>query len=293
MISILIPIYNFNCSALIETLHAQASTTSHPFEIIALDDGSTEPFLSQNKSISGLHNVHYEVLKDNVGRSAVRNLLARKAKYDALLFIDCDSAIERGDFFKKYIQHIKQAPVIYGGRVYQKNKPDTRFQFHWKYGLERESRDCNARRKHPYLWFHSNNFLIHKSTVSNLKFDDNLTTYGYEDSLFSAALEKNKISILHIDNPVIHQGLIDNETFLLKTDLALKNLHVLLRQGHIVPVRLANAYRWVNRLGLSYMLYQFHKLREKSYRKQIKEGRIALRSFDLYRLGVLISLDRN
>ena len=106
-LSILIPTYNNVCVELVKSLQAQASllysssdslsssseslsSSSHfEYEILVADDGSTdERTIEGNRIINTLPHCRYIERKENVGRAALRNFLAREAKYTWLLFID-------------------------------------------------------------------------------------------------------------------------------------------------------------------------------------------------------------
>ncbi|RZJ53598.1 MAG: glycosyltransferase family 2 protein [Flavobacterium sp.] len=97
MLSILIPVYNYAVSSLVEIVYKQALECNIPFEIICLDDAS-QFFLSENQKINQLKNTTYFILDKNIGRSAIRNLLARKAVYENLLFLDADTIPVTGNF---------------------------------------------------------------------------------------------------------------------------------------------------------------------------------------------------
>ena len=98
MLSILIPTYNFDVRKLIFDLHEQAEKEKIEFEIIIADDASDNAFRNINKETETLHNVKYIQLNENSGRSKIRNFLAKQAKYNNLLFIDCDMIIENSNF---------------------------------------------------------------------------------------------------------------------------------------------------------------------------------------------------
>ena len=87
MLSILIPTYNYDVTRLVTELHRQALNTYVDFEILVMEDGSTQ-FLEENKAISNLQFCHYTALSHNIGRSAIRNRLADEARYGHLLFIE-------------------------------------------------------------------------------------------------------------------------------------------------------------------------------------------------------------
>ena len=101
-LSILIPCFNWNVYQLISNLATQCQKEYNPdcYEIICVEDGST--CLFENNKITQLKNVQHQVLKNNIGRASIRNLLAKKAKFEWLLFIDCDSKIIKQDFIKNY-----------------------------------------------------------------------------------------------------------------------------------------------------------------------------------------------
>ena len=90
MLSILIPIYNYDVTQLVTQLHQQATATHQPFEIITIEDGSVK-HIAENDLLRDLPNVTHIVREKNIGRSAIRNQLADMAQYDYLLFIDCDA----------------------------------------------------------------------------------------------------------------------------------------------------------------------------------------------------------
>ena len=84
MISICIPIHNYNAVKLINSIYRQAEKIKIPFEIIAIDDGSEDEFIKLNSSISNLKNVQFISLKKNIGRSKIRNLFLDKTNFESL-----------------------------------------------------------------------------------------------------------------------------------------------------------------------------------------------------------------
>ena len=88
MLSVLIPTYNYNAFALVNELHKQLLKSKVQFEIICFDDGSKATLNQQNEKINALPFARFNALKDNVGRSAIRNQLSEEAVYSWLLFLD-------------------------------------------------------------------------------------------------------------------------------------------------------------------------------------------------------------
>ena len=55
------------------------------------------------------------------------------------------------------------------------------------------------------------NFMIEKLTFLQHQFDESITKYGHEDTLFGKALQADRIPIIHIDNPLLNKGLDTND----------------------------------------------------------------------------------
>jgi glycosyltransferase involved in cell wall biosynthesis len=243
MLSILIPIYNINCRGLVANLLLQCSEILKKYEVICIDDHSEDFFRNRNNTLQTLENVTYIELHENIGRAAIRNLLAEKAKYENLLFIDADSGIIRDDFIKKYLIYGNKEKVIYGGTEYQKNCPQDKSKIlHWKYASQYEALRIQARIKKPFLAFMSNNFLIKKDIFMSVLFDTEHFGYGYEDTLFAEEIRKHSLSICHIDNPVEHTGLATADKFLSKSDEAMKNLARIYISGKMPETSLIRFY---------------------------------------------------
>ena len=86
MISICIPVYNYSVLELARNLADEANKLRVPIEILIMDDASSIEYRSKNEKLNEIENVRYIQLKENVGRSKIRNLLAAEAKYTYLLF---------------------------------------------------------------------------------------------------------------------------------------------------------------------------------------------------------------
>jgi len=114
MISILIPIYNWDTTTLINSLVKQGNSINVPYEIIAIDDFSNSDHDEMNFSMNHYDFVEVYRNEKNLGRSRTRNLLAEKAQYNWLLFIDADSFIEdKGVFLKKSVKAVENLVKLY------------------------------------------------------------------------------------------------------------------------------------------------------------------------------------
>ena len=291
MLSILIPIYNFDIQVLVQDLQQQCLEARIPFEIICLDDGSTISFKKNNQSVKTLEGVIYQELPQNLGRSKIRNRLAERAQYPYLLYMDCDSKVVRQDYIQSYINQLAPNQLLYGGRVYNQHPPErTDLLFHWYYGRQREQQTFEQRKKQPYHSFMTNNFLIPKAIFASIQFDEQLTQYGHEDTLFGMELKNRNIPIIHLDNPLEHLGLETQVVFLQKTQKAIENLYLLHQQGHAIETKLLSLFQTIERYHLKgwargslRLLAPFIKSRLSKHPKQLVW-------FDLYKLLYLLDL---
>ncbi|GAL87264.1 family 2 glycosyl transferase [Sporocytophaga myxococcoides] len=289
MISICIPVYNFNIASLINELSRQLNSLNIQCEIIVIDDCS-QNLKTINKSSCEKHT--YIELPENIGRAKIRNLFLQYAKYEYLLFLDCDALIKTSSFLPKYIEIIKDNPsVVCGGRVYDPRPPKREYRLKWKYGILRESQPYSVRRKFPNRSFMTNNFLIRKNILEKIKFDERIAQYGHEDTLFGYALKKSNITITHIDNPILNGDVELNSEYLNKT-----------REGIINLIHILNFKEYDNDLINDIALLRFYQkikilrgiIRLSFFAFKpltillLKKGYVNLYLFDYYKLGILI-----
>jgi glycosyltransferase involved in cell wall biosynthesis len=300
MLSILIPVYNFNVVKLVTELHRQATKTGIPFEIIILDDCSSELLRDQNKDIGNLSDVRFYELEKNIGRSRIRNRLAEMSVYHSLLFMDCDSEVASDNYIEKYLQYCSDEMVVCGGNAYHSDPPeDPEYQLRWLYGIRREQKPAPIRNLNPYRSFMTNNFLIPKSVFLKIKFDETIVQYGHEDTLFGLELKKSGVKIKHIDNPLYHIGLEISMEFLKKTSSAIENLLILLNEGKIqksdIPdIRLLRAYGMIHKYRMVRSYLSFYNLISNSVMRNLLGHNPGMFAFELYKLSIISSLiDKN
>ncbi len=292
MLSILLPIFNFDVRPLVADLHRQCEEAAVPFEIICFDDGSTPECKLKNKELWKYSNLIYQELPVNLGRSAIRNALGKAARFDYLLFMDCDSQVTSGHFIKNYLQNCAPEKLVYGGRCYADHPPaDASLRFHWHYGREREQRSAAERQRSPYQSFMTNNFLVPKQLFLQILFDETLRQYGHEDTLFGMELARRQVPILHIDNPLEHIGLEPMAVFLRKTEQGVENLVRLKREGKPIETRLLATYAACRKWGLDGPIKWLFPFFKGVIVRQLGSGRPRLRLFDFYKLGLLAVME--
>ena len=223
MLSVCIPVYNFDVTKLVNDILQQADVANIDIEILIGDDSSTNKY--NNQSLDDGTKVRYIYNEQNLGRSKNRNHLAEIAKFNYVLFIDCDAQIKSKGFLSFYIASIVQKQkVVCGGTAYTKKKQDKNHTLHWKYGTKVEAKPIEERRKTPNKSFSSFNFLIEKELFLSIRFNEKLTKYGHEDTLLGYELKKQGITITQIDSPLIHTGIEENKVFIEKSLIGIDNL---------------------------------------------------------------------
>lgn len=293
MLSVLIPVYNYDVTTLVNDLQRQCLAEGISFTIYCLDDCSATSFQEKNRQLAGMEGVVYQELSENVGRSRIRNRLAEMARHDYLLFMDCDSKVVRPDYIQKYLRHLTPDTLLYGGRVYSDQPPaDPALYFHWCYGTAREQIPVDVRRKTPYHAFMTNNFLIPKATFESIGFDERLTQYGHEDTIFGLELRQRGIRLEHLDNPLEHLGLERVEVFLEKTRKGIDNLYFLWQDNPLIDTRLLRMAQqlksWYLAGSACWLLRRFSRvIANNLYSSQPK-----MLYFDLFKLLLLLEKDR-
>ena len=291
MLSICIPIYNFDVTGLVVTLHQQAVRQNIAAEVVCIDDCSDEAFRAINKDICNTYGKYIQ-LEENVGRAKIRNLFLQYAIYDYLLFLDCDSVLIASNFVKKYADAIikSNAKVLCGGRIYNDIKPSKQKLLRWKYGHKKESMPVEVRLRNPNKSFITSNFAISKNTLANFKFDERLVQYGHEDTLFGFQLKENHIKILHIDNPILNGYLEDNDEFITKTELGLDNLVCILQFLNYDPefirdVNILKFHQKCRKYRLDLVIIFLFSFLKPVLRLNLSKGFANLFWFDFYKLG--------
>lgn len=291
MLSILIPTKDYDCHILVEELHRQGESLGLPYEIIIGEDGTAEENLRQNTMADSLTHCRRIIKKTNIGRAAIRNLLARESRYPNLIFIDCDAVVEKDDFLRLYADALKDYDVVCGALYHANEQPNDECSLRYRYEKEADKqRDAVTRSKAPYDKFTTFNFAIKKDIFTSILFNESITRYGYEDALFGKELKRRGIPIGHIDNKLLHSGLESNAVFLAKSEQALATLLTIEDRMESTP--LLATLRKMRALHLENIFMIYWNLRKKSLRRNLLGRKPSLLKFKIYKLGYYISLQR-
>lgn len=233
MLSILIRTYRDPVFDIVFEIHEQCQKLDLRYEILISDDCPHGEKVEEEK-LSKFPNLTYWKNQSNLGRSNNLNILIKTSRFDYVLLLDNDVLPLRKNFMSSYIKAIEHnCKVAFGGLTYAYEPPQASQVLRWLYGHKREAKSVEIRKEHYKYEVLVSNLLINKSAFQQPIFDTELTTYGYEDLIFSEELKAKNIEVCHLDNPVIHTGLETSSEFLTKTETALLTLKDLIDRQKI------------------------------------------------------------
>lgn len=199
-ISIIIPVFNVE-KYIAECIESIAKQTFKDFEVILIDDSSTDKSLEVIQNYMNTLNLKMKIVEQpRRGVSAARNLGIKSAEGEYLLFVDADDHIDPSTLEIMYSQAINQKAdvVVCNARLVYDN------------GM---SKNCNFRHQDMFLadreviikyfltsrdWFVWNK-LVKRSIINmnRLKFDESLVFS--EDNKFVYELYNNITKVAYID----------------------------------------------------------------------------------------------
>ena len=292
MISVCIPIYNFDVTALVTALLDQIKRSKFQVELILIDDHSSSAYRKINEQLCST--TTYIKLDQNIGRAKIRNLFLHYAKFDHLLFLDCDSLIHHNNYLETYISRLKKEahPVICGGRIYPESRPERSRMLRWKYGHAKESKTAKERMVHPNSSFMTNNFLVRRDILETTLFDEKIVTHGHEDTLFGFELKQKGIPIHHIENPILNGDIDINKTYIQKMETGMANLLYILKTVNNKPefindVTILKVFFKLKSLGLTGIIGFSYRIFKPVLKYVLIHGYVHLGLFNYYKLGIL------
>ena len=292
MLSILLPVYNCHCEALVTELQRQCVECGTEFEILVADDGSSvTSYVEHNLRIERLDGVRYITRKQNVGRSAIRNFLISQAQGEWLLFIDGDLTLDNSHFIRRYLQ-AKSNVVVGGIRIggdLNRWKNNLRYRYEKAYEQQNTPQD---RQCHATKHFRTTNFLAHKDIMTEHSFDENFVQYGYEDVLFGKSLAMDHIAITHIDNPITLDFFESNSEFLDKTEQSLRTLYTFRNQLKGYSQLLETAEK-IKKLHLQKLVNAAYFLVGQRIKKYLQGNNPSIFLFNVYKLMYYIHHEKN
>ncbi|MBT8257168.1 MAG: glycosyltransferase [Bacteroidia bacterium] len=295
MISVLIPVYNFDVNSLVGLVHNQLSSCAIPFEILVMDDKSDTEFTISNSKINELHHTRYLVSETNHGRLKTRVLLSEEAQYEWLLFMDADTLPKSERFIENYLDAINDnTETIFGGFAYYDKAPENKHLLRWKYGKKHEVSDASDRNKKPYKLIISANFMIKKTVLKNLDLKFSVAQYGY-DSYFGSRLKSEGIQVNHINNEVYHLGLEENWKYLEKKEQAAESLLHFYKNNLIQDHQnsLLSLFVFLKKLQLHHLFAACYKSFGERMRSNLTGNNPSIALLQLYRISYLCNSYKN
>ena len=291
MLSILIPVYNYNIYPLALELQKQCIECGIVFEILCQDDASQSILNEFNENVNALSNCSFVSLKKNLAHRENRNSLAEQAKFEYLLFVDGDSIIIRDDYINKFISNLYDFDVVYGGRLHPENCPSKNQKLRWKYGRFIEDKSAENRKKKPYPSVLFNNTIIKKECFNQVKFDTHLKKYGHDDTQVSYQLSLLQAKVNHIENVVEHGDIDINSVYLKKTKESLENLIVLYeaKKIDVAFVKMLRLYDFLRKTKSTFIIAKIHFVLERALVRNLIGNNPNLLLFNWFRIGYLCS----
>jgi glycosyltransferase involved in cell wall biosynthesis len=275
----------------VHDLSEQAERLEISYEIIVAEDGSTdtESVKTNEVAMKSLPHCRHLVRKENVGRAAIRNVLAREARYDWLLFIDSDMTVKNNDYLLRYL-NAGEAMVVDGGVSIDGDaaKMGTNLRFLYEKAAEQEH-TAEKRQLKPYQHLHTANLLVSREVMQKCPFDERFHHYGYEDVLLGKQLRQRRTPTLHIDNPLSFSTFEDNRSFVRKTEEGLRTLHEF-REDLRGYSSLLTLVEGIHVGGVKWLLRQLFRLLKHPMRHNLCGNKPRLGIFRFYKLGYYLSI---
>lgn len=293
MITICIPIYNNYAYPLVRRLLNQMkSVSTEEFEVVCIDNHSSGYYANQNKGIAEI--ATYLTTGKNIGANQLRNMFVDRAKGEYLLFVDSGAGVSEM-YLKNYARQVAKHPmVVVGGVSFGEKAPDSDHELRFLYGSKIEALPADSRRRAPYRHITEGNLLVRRDVFEKVRFEESITKYGYDGTMFGYRLEQQNIPVLHVDNPVTVQQMEDNAEFLHKTVESVENIAEIYDnmwedQNFCMKVPLLRRYARVRRMGLHGVVYMAFKMVKTPMESHFVRGNnISIGQLKFYKLGLLI-----
>lgn len=223
-VSLIVPTYN-QCERLKIVLEAlkEQNYEQSSFEVIVVDDGSTDTTEQVVRSISCSYNLIYKKHNSNLGRSVARNSGAEMASGDLLIFMDSDRIPGKNfinEHLKRHKEHNRRVVIGNNLEIFTSNIEDKVYEIieTFKFNETKILRQCryfnyaecviNIYNKEgktnsglAWLTLFSGNFSIRKDSFNEVgKFDVNFKTWGFENFELGYRLQLKGYEFYYNDN---------------------------------------------------------------------------------------------
>ena len=216
-LSIAIPFYNDDPGDLVRALNPLIGADKS-IEVLLFDDCSSQTHLNAltGRTIRALTAPARLIsAQENVGRAHGRNILAREARGEWILYLDADMSPTDDAFLATYLEAMETSGLdaIFGGYMTRTRHADQNLALHAALASASDHCDAATREKIGATAFCSSNLLARRELMLDVPFDTGFVGWGWEDVDWAvAASRQHKLG--HIDNPALHDGLQTVEVLL-------------------------------------------------------------------------------
>ena len=222
-VSVIIPTYN-RSRILVRTLEALGRQTlaeravddsgsGVPYEVIVVDDGSTDDTAERVREISAEYPAPLIYLhQENRKQGAARNLGVERAQGDWLVFLG-DDTVPAADFLEEHLRardgvvHEEQERVVaIGYTPWAREYPRTRFMEYvgeegWQFGFSLIEDKSSV----PFNFFYTSNLSIAREFFRESGgFDEDFGEYGWEDIELGWRLRRMGMRLVYHPEAVAH-----------------------------------------------------------------------------------------
>lgn len=222
-------------SRLYIVLKALEDQVDENIEVIVVFDGCSQETLDNLAKVKLSYPVKSIVSQDNLGRATARNIGAKAAMGDIIIFID-DDRVPGSDFIRKHIAAHRERCVVLGNRsdillseaeigvIISSEQALKQFNLASKATKAWDSQESLLRRvlffrSNPLKWllFYTGNVSIERDDLVKVGFfDENFKGWGYEDLEIGYRLHKEGIHFIR-DNEIVNYHLTH--------DISINNMH--------------------------------------------------------------------
>ena len=193
-LSIIVPCYNSKqqIAGCVSSIQASLKnlTTKFIYEIIVVDDGSTDETAYELKKINNIKVITHS---KNKGLSAARNSGINASKSEYIAFIDSDISVEK-KWFQKMLNLLIKYDDVMGVTGHLKkplNNESSKNLDLYLFSQYRGIKKIDEKTPLPYKWFVFSNTIVRRSILKKVGcFDENLSSYGGEDTELAIRINK-------------------------------------------------------------------------------------------------------
>lgn len=285
MLTIFIPKYQPQGLALVRELAREIDAIDVAVEILVMwegNEGEIEPAcVVQAKEVKYCRAIRKP---RNTPSHKVRQLLFAEAKYENILLLESDVFPVYNNFLVRYVDAIQAADIVCGGTRYRNDGAKRINPLRWLYGKNYENKTAFVRAQEPYSSINTKSFLINRTFMSHLLYEDNFTVSG--DRLLAIQAKRLDARVVHIENPVFHDDYDSSEEFLSKVRLSIDNICFHMEDMLDFP-GLVQVYYRTKAFHMQGLLRWTYRTFEKPMRRHLLGQHPTLKVFNLYRLSYM------